>query len=174
MTATFTPYGLEPTDEYFLEQLTGYLCTDGLIPQFNLTLAQQWYEKELQEFTARQATNQDNSYTLTTWLYYSAEQNPPRTSQPIKTDNDEAALALAERAVPPGDVVGTLTAPDGRIVARRYVIIHKADVGEGMRMNAGSWKFFAADDEAAKKILQEKTVDWMNILFGTDGVLARN
>lgn len=113
------------------------------------------------------------TYTLTTWSYYSAESNPPRTSQPINANDDEGALALAEQAVPVGDVVGTLTALDGRIVARRYVIIHKADMGEGMRTSAGSWKFFAADDVAAKKILEEKTVDWMNILYGTDGVLSR-
>lgn len=81
---------------------------------------------------------------------------------------------MAEQVVPPGDVVGILTAPHGRIVARRYVIIHKAETDDGMRMKAGSWKFFAADNEAAKRILQEKPIDWMNILYGTDGILARN
>ena len=46
-------------------------------------------------------------------------------------------------------------------------------MGEGVRVNAGSWRFFAPDEEVAKKILAGKTVDWKNILYGTNGVLAR-
>lgn len=112
-------------------------------------------------------------YTLTTWSHFSTDSEPIRLSQALLALNDEEALVRASQKTPPGNVVGTLTGPDERIVARLYIIIHKAEVGEGMRMNAGSWKFFAADDEAAKKILQEKTADWMNILSGPDGVLAR-
>lgn len=169
MSTPFTPFGLDPNNEYFLEQLTGHLFEDGLISERNMTLAQEWYEKERQEFSARQA-----AYTLTTWSYYSAQPNPPRTSQAINADNDEVALTLAEQVVPPGDVVGTLTAPDGHVVAHRYVIRHKADAGEGMRMTAGSWQFFAANDEAAKQVLAEKGVDWRNILYGINGIIARN
>ena len=172
MTNTFTPYGLQPTDQNFLEQLTGQLLADRLIPQFNLTLAKEWYDKELLEFTTReQVPSSGNSYTLMTWAYYSSGPNSSRTSQAISADCDEAALALAERAVPPGDVVGVLTAPNGRVVARRYVIMHKAEVGEGIRMTAGSWKFFASNAEVAKKVLEQKTIDWKNILYGCDGIL---
>lgn len=55
MADTFKPYGLNPADEYFLEKLTGKLFANGLIPKFNLTLAQEWYDREQREFTARQA-----------------------------------------------------------------------------------------------------------------------
>lgn len=170
-TEQFRPCGLDPQEEYFLERLTGELYAHRIIPEFNQTLAQDWYSKEQEEFVAR------TSYTFTTWPYYSAEKDPPRTSRFIIVDSDQAAVTLAEQMVSSDkesdEVVGTLVAPDGRVIARRYVIIHKADAGDGMRMKAGSWQFFAADDEAATQILQEKIVDWKNILYGTDGIIAR-
>jgi hypothetical protein len=175
-TDVFRPYGLIPGSEYFLERLTSELVADGLIPEANMSLAVEWFKNEFQAFNDGQAAElaaQAGSYVLITWAHYSVEPDPQRSVLPISAENDETALALAEERISSGDVVGMLAAPSGRIIARRYTIIHKADVGDGMRMTAGSWKLFAADDAAAIEILDGKGVDWMNILCGPEGIVAR-
>jgi len=76
---TSTPAGLDPSDEYFWEHLTAGLVTGGLIPEFNLTLAQKWYKRALLEHAVRERFPGRNitiqwfespRFSYRTWIIY--------------------------------------------------------------------------------------------------------
>lgn len=117
-------------------------------------------------------------YVLALWPYYTRlREESPKFTWLFKTDSDVQALKVAETLVlgqhfTKVEPVGTLTVPDGRVVARRYVILHKVVNEDGIRVCAGTWQFFAPDDQTARRILEKKPVDWMNVLYGPDGLIA--